>query len=54
MHHDGYILANLGPEHSLENAKRAIELLEADGIQIHVNAPQELVMPKVNDNLKNG
>lgn len=46
MHSDGYILANLGPEHSLENAKRAIELLEADGIQIHVNAPQELVMPE--------
>ncbi|MER0122504.1 type 2 isopentenyl-diphosphate Delta-isomerase [Streptococcus sp. ZJ93] len=40
----GIIFANLGANHDLENAKRAVDLLEADGLQIHLNAPQELVM----------
>ncbi|MBE9390378.1 type 2 isopentenyl-diphosphate Delta-isomerase [Vagococcus salmoninarum] len=42
---NGKIFANLGAEHSVENGKRAVELLQADALQIHVNAPQELVMP---------
>ncbi len=42
----GKILANLGAEHSVENAKRAMDALEADGLQIHVNSIQELVMPE--------
>ncbi|MER2063242.1 MAG: type 2 isopentenyl-diphosphate Delta-isomerase [Alkalibacterium sp.] len=43
---DGLILANLGAGHGLENAKRAVDLLEADALQIHLNAPQEIVMPE--------
>lgn len=43
---DGIIFANLGAEHSVENAKKAIDMIEADGLQIHVNTPQELVMPE--------
>ncbi len=43
---NGKILANLGAEHSVENAKRAMDALEADGLQIHVNSIQELVMPE--------
>lgn len=42
----GKIFANLGPEHPLENYKKAVDILKADAIQIHVNAPQELVMPE--------
>ncbi len=42
----GIIFANLGAHHSVENAKRAVDLLEANAIQIHVNAPQEIVMPE--------
>ena len=42
----GKILANLGAEHSVENAKRAMDALEADGLQIHVNSIQEMVMPE--------
>lgn len=42
----GLIFANLGAGHGAENAKRAIDLMEADAIQIHLNAPQELVMPE--------
>lgn len=43
---DGLILANIGAGLSLEEAKRAVELFHADGLQIHVNVPQELVMPE--------
>lgn len=40
----GILFANLGAHHSLDNAKRAVDLLEADGLQLHLNAPQELIM----------
>ncbi len=40
------ILANLGANHGLENAKRAVDLLQADALQVHLNAPQEIVMPE--------
>ncbi|MBS4750293.1 type 2 isopentenyl-diphosphate Delta-isomerase [Carnobacteriaceae bacterium zg-ZUI78] len=43
---NGLIFANLGAHHSVENAKRAVDLLEADALQIHVNTPQEMVMPE--------
>ncbi len=42
----GMILANVGAGSSLEQAQQAIDLLEANALQIHVNAPQELVMPE--------
>ena len=43
---NGIIFANLGAEKTLEDAKRAVDILEADGLQIHVNAAQELIMPE--------
>ncbi|MGX6961191.1 type 2 isopentenyl-diphosphate Delta-isomerase [Vagococcus xieshaowenii] len=43
---NGKIFANLGPEHPIENYQRAVDILKADALQIHVNAPQELVMPE--------
>lgn len=42
----GLVFANLGAGHGAENAKRAIDLIQADAIQIHLNAPQEVVMPE--------
>src|SRR5699024_780320 len=42
----GLVFANLGAGHGLENAKKAVDLLQADAFQIHVNAPQEVVMPE--------
>ncbi|MTB63612.1 type 2 isopentenyl-diphosphate Delta-isomerase [Streptococcus sp. zg-86] len=42
----GIIFANLGAHHDLDNARRAVELVEADALQLHVNAPQEMVMPE--------
>lgn len=43
---NGIIFANLGAHHSVDNAKRAVELIEADALQLHLNTPQELVMPE--------
>ncbi|MGT2716396.1 type 2 isopentenyl-diphosphate Delta-isomerase [Streptococcus respiraculi] len=43
---NGLIFANLGAHHDVENAKRAVDILEADALQIHLNAPQEMVMPE--------
>lgn len=43
---NGLILANLGAGHGAENAKKSIDLIDADALQIHVNAPQEVVMPE--------
>lgn len=43
---NGLVFANLGAGHGAENAKKAIDLIDADALQIHVNAPQEVVMPE--------
>ncbi len=42
----GRIFANLGSEASVEQAKRAVDMLEADMLQIHLNVMQELIMPE--------
>lgn len=42
----GIVFANLGADKTLEDAKRAVDILDADGIQIHLNVCQELVMPE--------
>ena len=42
----GLIFANVGADVPLEFALKAIEMLEANALQVHINAPQELVMPE--------
>lgn len=42
----GDIWANVSADVTLEEAKRAIDMIDANALQIHVNAPQELVMPE--------
>ncbi len=42
----GLVFANLGAEHTAENAKKAVDILEADAMQIHCNAVQEIIMPE--------
>ncbi|MFJ4654366.1 hypothetical protein ACIP5Y_24110 [Nocardia sp. NPDC088792] len=39
---DGYVNADATPE----MAARAVDLLRADALQVHVNAVQEIVMPE--------
>jgi len=41
---DGLILANLSALASWEKALQAVEMICADGLQLHLNIPQELVM----------
>ncbi|MCM3163121.1 type 2 isopentenyl-diphosphate Delta-isomerase [Metabacillus litoralis] len=42
----GIILANLGSEATIDQAKTAIDMVEANALQIHINVVQELVMPE--------
>ena len=42
----GLIFANVGADVPLEFALKAIEMLEANALQVHLNVPQELVMPE--------
>ncbi len=43
-HRHGVIWANIGANATAKEALKAVELLEADGLQIHINAGQELMM----------
>ncbi|WP_100398531.1 type 2 isopentenyl-diphosphate Delta-isomerase [Bacillus sp. FJAT-44742] len=43
---NGCIFANLGSEATVDQAKAAVDMLEADALQIHLNVIQELVMPE--------
>ncbi|WP_100407193.1 type 2 isopentenyl-diphosphate Delta-isomerase [Bacillus solitudinis] len=43
---NGIIFANLGSEATVEQAQRAVTMLEANALQIHLNVIQELVMPE--------
>lgn len=42
----GVVIANLGGEAAIDDAKKAVEMLEANALQIHLNVIQELVMPE--------
>lgn len=46
MNPKGIVFANLGADKTLEDAKKAVDILDANGLQIHVNICQELVMPE--------
>lgn len=43
---DGFVMANLGVDRPADDAPRAVELLGADALQVHVNAVQETAMPE--------
>ncbi|KRK32776.1 type 2 isopentenyl-diphosphate Delta-isomerase [Loigolactobacillus bifermentans] len=42
----GLLFANLGADVTVAQAQQAIDVLQADALQLHLNAPQELVMPE--------
>ncbi|KUO97438.1 type 2 isopentenyl-diphosphate Delta-isomerase [Ferroacidibacillus organovorans] len=42
----GVIFANVGADVSLYDMERAVEMIQADALQIHLNVPQELIMPE--------
>ncbi|MFC6012116.1 type 2 isopentenyl-diphosphate Delta-isomerase [Nocardia lasii] len=42
----GVVLANVNANATVDQARSAVDLLEADALQIHLNAVQEVVMPE--------
>ncbi|MBP2478557.1 isopentenyl-diphosphate delta-isomerase [Crossiella equi] len=42
----GFVLANVNPNATVEQARRAVDLVRADALQIHLNTAQEIVMPE--------
>ena len=43
---NGIVLANIGANHSVEDAQKAVEMIAADALELHINVAQELVMPE--------
>lgn len=43
---DGIIIANLSAAASSDNAQAAVDMINADALQLHFNVPQELAMPE--------
>ena len=43
---NGIFFANLGSEATIEQAERAVDMIEANALQIHLNVIQELTMPE--------
>lgn len=52
MNPDGIILANLGANSSYHQACEAVKMIEADGLQLHFNVPQELAMGEGDRNFR--
>lgn len=42
----GIVFANIGAYADTDLALRAVEMINADALQVHLNAPQELLMPE--------
>ncbi|BAN74499.1 MULTISPECIES: type 2 isopentenyl-diphosphate Delta-isomerase [Lacticaseibacillus] len=43
---DGFILANIGAGHDIHAAMKAVAMLHANALEVHLNAAQEVVMPE--------
>lgn len=43
---DGFIMANVNATATVERVRRAVDLMRADALQIHLNTIQETVMPE--------
>ena len=43
---DGLIIANIGANHSPVAAQEAVDMIQADLLEVHVNAIQEMIMPE--------
>jgi isopentenyl-diphosphate delta-isomerase len=46
VNQNGVVFGNVGSDVSVDDAKRAVDMIEANALQIHVNVVQELVMPE--------
>ncbi len=46
QNHQGIVIGNLNANANLKQAKAAVEMIDANGLSIHLNVIQELVMPE--------
>lgn len=46
MGNEGVVISNLGANQSIDNMKTAVDMLEADALQLHLNVAQEIIMPE--------
>jgi len=46
VHPNGIFMANLGAEATVSQALQAVEMIEANMLQIHLNVMQEMIMPE--------
>ncbi len=49
----GFVMANVSAGTSQSDAMRAVEMLQANALQVHLNAAQELVMPEGDRDFRN-
>lgn len=50
---NGIVIANIGADKTIVEANKAIEILDADILQIHLNVVQEMIMPEGDRNFVN-
>ncbi|GKT02660.1 type 2 isopentenyl-diphosphate Delta-isomerase [Furfurilactobacillus entadae] len=43
---NGLVFANLGAGHTIADAERVVDMLEANALELHINTAQEAVMPE--------
>ncbi|TMS99106.1 type 2 isopentenyl-diphosphate Delta-isomerase [Apilactobacillus kunkeei] len=43
---NGIVFSNLGASADVSRAKAAVEMMKSDAIEIHINTPQEMIMPE--------
>lgn len=43
---DGFIFANIGAGHDVQATMKAVTMLQADALEVHLNAAQEVIMPE--------
>ncbi|CAM4247065.1 type 2 isopentenyl-diphosphate Delta-isomerase [Jeotgalicoccus halotolerans] len=53
MNPNGFLMANVGADVPVEHVHEIIELIDANALQIHINAAQELIMPEGDRQFKN-
>lgn len=53
MNPNGFLMANVGADVPAEHVHEIIELIDANALQIHINAAQELIMPEGDRQFKN-
>jgi isopentenyl-diphosphate delta-isomerase len=46
VNRDGFIIANVGASVSIDIVREAVEMIGADGVELHLNMLQELMMPE--------